>query len=99
MDPLSGAARVEISPLLGRHTRSGTPESLRLSDYQCIMRAIDQQDHVAAADYVRYTHELNLSMIFSGFEWVIRWPNFVAERKGSDGETATRKSAYALWRS
>jgi hypothetical protein len=74
----------------------GTPESLKISDYQCIIRAIEQQDQNEAVAYVRYFHELNLSMIFSGVEWVIRWPSCVAKQKGSEEEIATRKEAYEL---
>ena len=96
-DNLQGPDRVEYWQALGRPFRKGFPENLRASDARQFRLALAHGNHDRASAYLEYLHPLYLSMVSTGFEWMLRIRTIVASRAGDDTGSKVHAAAFRPW--
>ena len=97
MEFLRGADRVESVAALGRMVRMGSPASLVFGDAEAVQQHVRSGNQESALSYGTYFFQLNLSMVGSGYEWLVRWAPFL-EREVASEFHSIAADAHARWK-
>lgn len=92
-----GDERLEISPLLNRSMRMGSPAQIYVPDHQRVIEAIQSGDIELSLDYINLFHTEYKAMLSLLIEWNLQIPQTFKELSSSETERRITESNYTLF--